>query len=70
MNLRLRTEILKRGLRQTEIAYKAGIDGSTFSKYVSGWRTPSEDTKRRIAEVMNCTVPQIFPKRVRPGRFK
>ena len=61
MNLKLKTKILESGNPQIALARDIGIAEPILSKIVNGWIDPKGSEKRKIAEVLNCEVEEIFP---------
>ena len=50
-----------RGSRpQKDIAEEVGVLQSTYSMYDSGQRIPSDEVKKKIANVFNVSVQEIF----------
>lgn len=52
--LALRTELMRRGLEQRELAYRAGVSEGTLSRACRGRRV-SPSTFRKIAEALAAT---------------
>jgi DNA-binding XRE family transcriptional regulator len=67
MNLALKTRILASGKSQILFAREIGISEPQLSKIVGGWIDPCEETKRKIAKILNCEVNDIFPPEVLHG---
>lgn len=42
----------ERGMSGRQLAYRAGVDHSTISRLIRSDRTPSYDTARKLAEVL------------------
>ena len=58
-------EILKsireeKGLSQSELATKAGLQPSAISHFESGRRSPSFDNLRRLADALNVTIDYLL----------
>lgn len=51
---RLKEMMDKRGIRQIELAEKAGITRGMVSSYLSGRHTPNDESLRLIAAALNC----------------
>ena len=49
-----------KGLSQTELAYKAGITPRYIAFIESGDRNPSLKVAKKIADILNSTVDDIF----------
>ena len=56
----LKNLIKKSGLKQRYIASKIGLTASTITNYVTGRRKPRIDTAKKLAEILNCRVEDIF----------
>jgi transcriptional regulator with XRE-family HTH domain len=52
--------LTERGIKQVELARLIGIDRSTLSLYVNGWKEPSEHIKEEIARVLGLDPVQLF----------
>ena len=53
-----RTEL---GLKQREVATKAGIKRSSYAAIERGLRTPKLETAQRICDVLKISVSEAFP---------
>lgn len=60
MENRLKEIIAKSGLKKSFIASKIGVANNTFSCYISGRRNPTVKTAEKIADILNCSVEDIF----------
>lgn len=60
MENNLKDYISRSGLKQTHIALKLGISNNTLTCYISGRRNPKVDTAKKLADILNCTVADIF----------
>ena len=49
----LKAEIVRRGVRQHEVARLIGLDSTAFSLYVNGHRTPPTDFERRVTAALD-----------------
>ncbi|HUQ93583.1 MAG TPA: helix-turn-helix transcriptional regulator [Bryobacteraceae bacterium] len=47
-------------MRQNRLAQMLNVDETTLSKIVNGFREPSEDLKRRIAELLSSDAAWLF----------
>ncbi len=56
----LRERRLKKGLTQTEVAERAGIGQSHYSKIEAGEKTPSLTVAIALAEIVGGTVAKLF----------
>jgi transcriptional regulator with XRE-family HTH domain len=61
MNIALKTKILMSGKTQIEIARETGIPEPVLSKVVNGWIDPKVMQKEKLAEVLGCSVGDLFP---------
>lgn len=50
----------KRGMKDREVAIKAGLSPSTLSEWKTGKLTPSLESTRRIAAVLGVTVDDLI----------
>lgn len=50
----------QKGFTQIQLAKSLGIDQSTVSLWEKGKTAPRVDTALRLAEIMGCTVDDIF----------
>lgn len=62
--LKLSEQIRKRrkakGLTQSELATKLGVQTTTVSMWETGLRTPNIKTLMRLSEVLNCTLNDLL----------
>ena len=49
-----------KGLKKTYIAHKIGISPRLLSKYISGERKPKLDTAKKLSEILECSIEDIF----------
>lgn len=56
----LKLQLWKSGIRQNRLANMLGIDETIVSKIVNGFRQPSEETKRRIADLLEIDQAWLF----------
>lgn len=61
MNIELKTRILASEKSQLWIAREVGISEAQLSKIVRGWICPTDNLKKKIADVLGCEVGKIFP---------
>jgi len=59
-NERLKGMIQNRGLKNSWIAQKIGVDSTMITKFINGNRTPSQVRKQLIADILNCKIKDIF----------
>jgi transcriptional regulator with XRE-family HTH domain len=57
---RLRTARDKRGLNQTDLAKRAGLQASAISHFETGTRKPSFDNLRRLADALDVTTDYLL----------
>jgi DNA-binding XRE family transcriptional regulator len=61
---KLKKCLAARGLIQTWVAGEAGIDHREFNKMVNGHIEPNAEGKKRLAELLNVEVKDIWPEEV------
>ena len=49
-----------KGLKKSYIARKVGISPGLLSKYLSGERKPKLDTAKKLADILECSIEDIF----------
>ena len=49
-----------KGLKKSYIAHKIGISPGLLSKYLSGERKPKLDTAKKLADILECSIEDIF----------
>ncbi len=52
--------IKDKGLKKAYIAHKIGISPGFLSKYISGERKPKLDTAKKLSEILECSIEEIF----------
>ena len=52
--------IEEKGFRKDFIARKIGISPGLLSKYISGERKPKLDTAKKLSEILDCSIEEIF----------
>ena len=52
---RLKIALKNKGMKQTVLAYRIGVDRSYISNYLSGKYKPSADTHNKIAEILGVS---------------
>ena len=60
MNLRLKMAILQKFRTQQEFSLAAGIGETMISKFVRGFKIPSEAQKEAMAKALNMPVEELF----------
>jgi transcriptional regulator with XRE-family HTH domain len=61
MNLRLKIALLQAGMRQIDLARKAGLGESRVSRIVNAYHIPTPEEKHKIALALNCAVEALWP---------
>ncbi len=56
-----------RGLSQTELADKTGLQPSAISHFETGGRSPSFDNLKRLADALNVTTDYLLARADQPG---
>lgn len=60
MNQRLKMLLIKRGLRNFDLAKHMGCDPAKISKIVNGWLDPDQETKRKIAAFLGVSEAKLW----------
>ncbi len=60
-NFALKAAIYRRGLRQMQAAEAVGLTETSFSHVVTGRRPPSDDVRKRLAEILEVYEAELFP---------
>jgi transcriptional regulator with XRE-family HTH domain len=63
----LKLQLWKSGMRQNQLAKVLGMDETVLSKIVNGFRHPSLQVRRRIADVLEIDEQWLFETIDRPG---
>ncbi len=58
--MNLKTLRRKAGLTQSEISAAIGVAQNTISNWENGERMPSTNMLPKIAEILNCTIDELF----------
>jgi transcriptional regulator with XRE-family HTH domain len=61
----LKLQIWRAGIRQNRLAQILGLDETTLSRIVNGFRRPGEDLKARIAAVLKSDQAWLFEESIR-----
>jgi len=61
----LKLQIWRAGIRQNRLAQILGLDETTLSRIVNGFRRPGEDLKAKIAEVLKSDQAWLFEESIR-----
>lgn len=59
-NIRLKEKIEALGLKQIWLAKQIGVDSAVMTGFVRGYRIPTEAQALGLAQVLECTVEDIF----------
>lgn len=62
VNRRLKAARANEGVIQVELSQKTGIPVPTLSLFERGFYRPTKEQAEKIAEVLNVSVEEIFPK--------
>lgn len=60
-SLNLKKRLAETGLSQLALAARLGISDSAVSQYVSGKHKPQSRTLHKLAEVLECSVGDLWP---------
>lgn len=64
----LKLELWRSGIRQNSLARMLGVDESTLSRIVNGYREPNAELRARIAAVLNRDEAWLFEPLERNGK--
>ncbi len=64
----LKLQLWKSGMRQNQLAKLLGMDETVLSKIVNGFRHPSLQVRRRIADLLEIDEQWLFETADVPGR--
>ncbi len=56
----IKTLRIARGLTQFELAKKMGVSQATVGMWETGERTPRSSKIPKLAEVLGCSIPDLF----------
>lgn len=62
----LRHARTRNGLKQCELACKAGVGISSLCMWERGWKKPTLPTAEKLARVLHCAVQDLFPEGLKP----
>jgi len=60
MNAKLKEFLAQTGRRQYQIAREVGLTENELSRIVRGRRPPTADERKRLAQVLGVTEPDLF----------
>jgi transcriptional regulator with XRE-family HTH domain len=63
----LKLQLWKSGMRQNQLARLLGMDETVLSKIVNGFRHPSLQVRRRIADLLEIDEQWLFEAAEQPG---
>lgn len=58
--IKLEKVIEEKGLKKAYVARKAGISPGLLSKYLSGERKPKLNTAKKLADLLELSIEEIF----------
>lgn len=56
---KIKNERVRRGLSQAEMAEKVGVSQAMYSYYENGWRKPSLEVAKRIADALEISLDEL-----------
>ncbi len=62
LKLKINEVIKEKGYLKKHVAKEMGIDPNTLSRYITGRRRLYLDTAVNLAEILNCTVDDLYEK--------
>jgi transcriptional regulator with XRE-family HTH domain len=68
MDLNLKYQLCKTGIRQNRLAKMLGIDETALSKIVNGFREPTAALQESIAAVLKCDPGWLFERPDSPNQ--
>lgn len=60
LETRISELLVKKGIKQKELADKAGVTQAAMSHYINGTRIPRASTLKKIAEALNTTTEYLL----------
>lgn len=60
MNVKLKVKRIENKLSQKSLADKIGVTSQSVSDYETGRTTPNPKNMKKIAEILHCTVDELF----------
>ena len=61
MQNNIKQVIKEKGIKQTYICDKLGINESVLSLIINGKRKPSQDRLRALAKILNVSIKTLYP---------
>jgi len=61
MEVRIKEVLAKKGIKQTFVCQKLGINESVLSLIINGKRKPSQDRLRALAKILNVSIKTLYP---------
>ena len=58
--VRLKILLMERGIKHVELAQMLGIDRSTLSLYINGWKPIPTKVRQQIAEILSFPANELF----------
>ena len=59
-NIKLKVALMKKGLRQIDLAFGTQIDPSRISRIIRGYEVPKWEMKRDISKFLGLQIEEIF----------
>lgn len=60
MNVKLKVLMIKKGIKNFDLAKHLDFDPGKMSKIVNGWLEPDQQTKKRIAEYLGVEEAKLW----------
>jgi transcriptional regulator with XRE-family HTH domain len=60
MNMKLKLALTAHPWRQYEVAREIGVVDTTLSKFIAGNQKPTEEQKKKLAEILGKSVKELF----------
>lgn len=61
MNLNLKIERIKRNKTQYLLSHETGVPQSTISLFEKGFKQPTKEQAKKIADTLQINIKEIFP---------
>ena len=59
-NIELKVALIKRGIKQIDLALDIKVDSSRISKIINGREQPTPEIKRDIAKYLGMEIEELF----------